>query len=172
MQLNVLNIHRQTGAQSSVRQRTEDLRNLENDSHRRNTVRFRCSAFNESRLTMTHALPKKCTRMASWCVLAIGAACGAAWPVANRTDAADINAQRSPSSSTDYGLCWHVGMGPALVCDPNFVAPSSTKVAESITSVLVMTEMTKEVIPTFVSERVTLHADALFYTALTVERGP
>lgn len=121
---------------------------------------------------MTHALPKKYTCLVSCCVLAIGTACGTAWSVANRTDATDLNVQRTSSPRTDDGLCWHMGMGSALICDPNFVTSFPIKMAEPTTQVSVATEMAEEVIPAFVSERVRLHSDALFYTTLQEEPVP
>lgn len=119
---------------------------------------------------MTYTLSQKYARFVSWCLLAIGTACGTAWPVANRNEAADLNVQRTSSSSTGNGLCWHVGMGPALICDPNSVASFPIKAAEPNTPVLLATEMTKVVIPAFVSDRVKLHSDALFYTTRQAER--
>jgi hypothetical protein len=119
---------------------------------------------------MTLALSRKHTRSALCCVMVIGAASGASWPESDHTNTIYFNDQRASSSSSGYALCLHMGMGPALICDPNFIAPSSHMVVERTPPKIVMTEMTKGLTPQFVSELVSLHADTQLYTISPVGR--
>lgn len=113
---------------------------------------------------MTQTLAKKQLSLAVLCAVALGVISGAAGAQTNPADSGYLTDGRHAVVKSGFGLCWHIGTGPAPVstpqCDPNFVpAPAAKAVAplEPVAVAAVTPEPQKTV-----TERVTLDADTLF----------
>lgn len=109
---------------------------------------------------MTYPFSKKQIVLAVTCALTLGVVSVAVRAETATADMGYLTDQRGTVARSDFGLCWHSGVGPPPASQPECAATPAPAPAAAV--VEPAPQPIAAVTPTPVRERVTLDADTLF----------